>query len=180
MNHTLADDHSEMDALLEELFAALETVDVELIYRKLDFFRARLAMHIRAEHLHLFPSILGALETQAAENNNLPSLIKAQTAINNLQDDHNFFMRELLAAIKQLRNLRENNNVADFSKQIAGVREMIVSVRNRLEKHNDLEETEVYGWADALLSSTERAALSERMQKEITNLSPRFGKSVNT
>lgn len=56
MNYPLADDHSEMDALLEEFFDALCCADVELIYQTLDFFWARLAMHIRAEHLHLFPA----------------------------------------------------------------------------------------------------------------------------
>lgn len=179
MEFPLADDHSELDALLEEVFAALDEENIETIYKSLDFFWARLAMHIRAEHLHLFPAIINALETQAAENNHFPSLIKAQKAINELQNDHNFFMRELLAIIKLLREWRENEAVTDFSKQIAGVREKIVSVKRRLEKHNETEETEVYLWTDRLLSLPERAALNERMQMEITNLPPRFGTGAN-
>lgn len=181
MNYPLADDHTEMDALLEEFFDALGCADVERIYKSLDFFWARLAMHIRAEHLHLFPAIIKAIETQTAENNSsVPSLAKAQNAINDLQDDHNFFMRELLAAIKKLRELREHKMNADFSKEISDVRETIVSVKRRLEKHNETEETKVYLWADALLNQSERAALGERMQREITNLPPRFSISVNS
>ncbi len=34
------------------------------IFEKLDIFWARLAMHIRAEHLHLFPVTLKALESK--------------------------------------------------------------------------------------------------------------------
>lgn len=182
MNHfPLTDDHTEMDALLEELFDALETADVELIYKSLDFFWARLAMHIRAEHLHLFPAIIKAIKTQAAENNSsVPSLTEALNAINDLQDDHNFFMRELLAMIKLLRELRENKMNADFSKEISDVRETIISVKCRLEKHNETEETKVYLWADALLNQAECAALTVKMQREITNLPPRFSIGVNS
>ena len=182
MNHfPLADDHSEIDALLEEFFDALECADVELIYKSLDFFWARLAMHIRAEHLHLFPAITNAIETQTPENkSSVPSLTEALNAINDLQSDHNFFMRELLSAIKKLRELRENKTNADFSKEISDVGEKIVSVKHRLEKHNETEETKVYMWADALLDQAERAALSGRMQREITNLPPRFGIGVNS
>jgi len=179
MNHfPLADDHEEIDALLEEFFVAADDKNIETIYKSLDFFWARLAMHIRAEHLHLFPAIIEAFETRTAENNQIPPLDEAQNVINDLQNDHNFFMRELLAAIKNLRELRENKSKADFSKEIADVREMIVSVKRRLEKHNETEETKVYLWADLLLNQTERAALNVKMQREITNLPPRFDEKI--
>ncbi len=180
MKRPLADDHAEIDCLLEEFFAALAARDVEMIYRTLDFFWARLAMHIRAEHLHLFPAILDAVKTQTAENVSLPSLTEARNAINELHDDHNFFMSELLAAIKTLRELRENNAVADFSNRIEKVRDAVVSVKRRLETHNQIEETEVYRWAERLLSAPESAALDERMRREITNLPPRFGISAGS
>lgn len=179
MNHLLADDHSELDSLLEELFAALDGDDVELIYQKLDLFWARLAMHIRAEHLHLFPAILGAIEARAAENKSLPTLTTAQSTIEKLHNDHNFFMRELIATIKKMRVLRENKTAAYLSKQISDVRETIVSVSNRLKTHNELEETEVYLWADKLLDSADRFSLNELMKKEIENLPPRFGDKTN-
>ena len=51
---------------------------------------ARLAVHIRTEHLHLFPAI--ARRVNAAER-----------AIDRLRADHDFFMRELAQAIAILR-----------------------------------------------------------------------------
>lgn len=177
MNHfPLADDHSELDALLEEVFAALDDENIETIYKSLDFFWARLAMHIRAEHLHLFPAIISALEIQK-DDEHFPSFDEAQKAIEQLQDDHNFFMRELLAMIKLLREWRENKEIADFPNQFADVRFKLNVVKRRLETHNDLEESEVYKWLDLLLSSPERDVLDEQMQKEITNLPPRFDKT---
>lgn len=177
MKFPLAADHSELDALLGEVFAALDEENIETIYKSLDFFWARLAMHIRAEHLHLFPAIIKAIET--AENNRFLSLIEAKKAINELQNDHNFFMRELLAMIKLLRGWRENKEIADFSGQIADMRFKLISVKKRLETHNHLEETEVYRWLDLLLSSPERDVLDEQMQREITNLPPRFANCAN-
>ena len=174
MNHPLVADHAELDKLLRQLLAALETVDVELIYQSLDFFWARLAMHIRAEHLHLFPAILGAVENHTQKNARIPSLSEARNTLKNLQNDHNFFMRELLAAIKQIRELRENTLFTDLTHRISAVREMISSVSRRLEIHNELEETEVYLWTDALFNSSEQKALNEQMRKEIENLPPRF------
>ena len=50
----------------------------------------------------------------------------------------------------------------------------MISVKQRLEKHNETEETKVYLWADRLLDESERVALGGRMQREITNLPPRF------
>ncbi|MER3461708.1 MAG: hypothetical protein C4342_01360 [Armatimonadota bacterium] len=46
MKFPLADDHSELDLLIEESFAALDDENIETIYKSLDFFRARLARHI--------------------------------------------------------------------------------------------------------------------------------------
>lgn len=176
MNNLLAHDHSELDELLAELFAALDSGDVERSYQKLDFFWARLAMHIRAEHLHLFPAILGAFEPESqTKQRRAPSFETAQSTIAKLHDDHDFFMRELISVIKQMRGLRENNQ--DASNRLLSVRETIAAVSRRLDAHNELEESEVYGWVDTLLSPSECAALNERMQKEINNLPPRFGKS---
>jgi len=175
INNLLAHDHSGLDELLAELFAALDSGDIERIYEKLDFFWARLAMHIRAEHLHLFPAILGAFEPkEPTKERRAPSFEIAQSTIAKLHDDHDFFMRELISAIKQIRGLRENNRNA--SNHILTARETIIAVSRRLETHNELEESEVYQWADILLNPSERAALNERMQKEIDNLPPRFGK----
>ncbi|CAN5420928.1 hypothetical protein BH10ACI1_BH10ACI1_35620 [soil metagenome] len=176
MKFPLADDHSELDALLEEVFVALDEENIETIYSTLDFFWARLAMHIRAEHLHLFPAILDAIGKPeiATKNNRVPSLTEARKAIDELQNDHNFFMRELLAMIKQLQSLREKKANVEFSEQNADMRFKLIFVKERLETHNRIEETEVYKWLDLLLSSAERDALNKRMEMEITNLPLRF------
>ena len=177
MNQLLADDHAELDSLLNDVFTALDAGDARRAFQKLDSFWARLAMHIRAEHLHLFPAILGAIETQklTAENVSPPFLRAAQDAINELREDHDFFMRELSGAIKQLRGLHENRQTeSEIAGQISSVRETIAAVSRRLEKHNEREESGIYEWADWLLSEPERAALNERVKKEIENLPPRF------
>jgi len=62
MNDLLGHDHTDLGESLSELFAALNAGDVEKSYERLDMFWARLAMHIRAEHLHLFPAILRTVE----------------------------------------------------------------------------------------------------------------------
>ncbi len=175
MKFPLADDHTELDALLEKAFAALDEENIEAIYNSLDFFWARLAMHIRAEHLHLFPAIIKAIETKK-ENEHFPSLTEARKALKDLQDDHNFFMRELSAMIKLLRERRENEGINGFSMEIADVRFKLSSVKKRLETHNQIEETEVYKWLNPFLSSPERDVLDERMQREIANVPPRFDK----
>jgi hypothetical protein len=51
----LADDHAALDEVLRQLQEPLDTADVAASHAQLDLFWARLAVHIRAEHLHLFP-----------------------------------------------------------------------------------------------------------------------------
>lgn len=143
---------------------------------KLDLFWARLAMHIRAEHLHLFPTLLHALESlgqTSEEAGRAPSLETAQNTVARLREDHDFFMSELAAAIKQLRQLPEGTD-QDKSSLLQNVREKIVAVRERLKAHNELEESDVYPLAEVLLTSAECRALNEKMQKELGNLPVRF------
>lgn len=173
----LASDHAELDELLARFFSTFETGDVEQIYQKLDLFWARLAMHIRAEHLHLFPAILAAFQTRTQPSRDLPSLEIVKDKIAELQEDHNFFMRELVSAIKLLRQLRDADR-QDISKSLTKAREMIFAVKARLETHNELEESEVYEWADRLLGAAGRGALSEKMRLELDNLPPRFEERV--
>ena len=56
----LAGDHSEIDRLTVNSLAALEDGDKSKAFAALDLLWARLAVHIRAEHLCLFPTILSA------------------------------------------------------------------------------------------------------------------------
>ncbi len=172
----LAHDHSEIDQLLAEFFRSLAAGNVAQSFEKLDLFWARLAMHIRAEHLHLFPTLLHALELRAQtseEAGRALSFQAAQNTVARLREDHDFFMSELGTAIIQLRQLRESTD-QDKSSLVQTVREKVVAVRERLKVHNELEESDVYPLAKALLTPAECMALNEKMQKELGNLPARF------
>jgi hemerythrin-like domain-containing protein len=163
----LMHDHAELGDLLNELSAALEANDAARTHATLDMFWARLAMHIRAEHLHLFPAI-----SRAASNGNEQILPpdEPENTIAILRDDHDFFMRELSQAIAITRNAKDN-----IAEQLEEVRKKIVAVRARLVKHNEIEETGIYLWSNTLLSEAERSELASQVQKELENLPPRFG-----
>jgi hemerythrin-like domain-containing protein len=194
----LAHDHSDLDELLAEFFRMLTLGNVSESFEKLDLFWARLAMHIRAEHLHLFPTLLRALESPGrakeatsrlrkdcgvpikesgaaalSQAGRTPSLQTAQDIIARLRDDHDFFMIELAAATKQLRQLRESTH-RNSSSLVQRVRERIVQVSERLKMHNELEESDVYPWASLLLTPAECVELNEKMQKELSNIPARF------
>src|SRR5215813_13136150 len=89
----LSDDHDAVSEVLKQLLTALDKKDVQTSYSKLDLLWARLAVHIRAEHLHLFPAV----------TNRWPDLSEAQAIVEGLRTDHDFFMRELARAIGILR-----------------------------------------------------------------------------
>jgi iron-sulfur cluster repair protein YtfE (RIC family) len=139
--------------LLGLCFTAIEDGDRSSTYSALDMFWARLAMHIRAEHLHLFPAVLSDAEDAEVEQ-----------TIRSLHDDHDFFMRELVTSIKLMRSA----DSAD-KKVLATVREHLESVQQRLITHNRIEEQQIYRIADRLSGT-----LIVSIEKEITNLPPRF------
>ncbi len=175
MNDLLGHDHTDLGELLSELFAALNAGDVEKSHARLDMFWARLAMHIRAEHLHLFPAILRTVEEHPpGADGDAPSLATAQSVIAQLRHDHDFFMHELAEAIKALRALRANPDARNISRQLEDLRERVAALSRRLEAHNELEEKQVYRWTDALLAPAESADLAARVREELDNLPPRF------
>jgi Hemerythrin HHE cation binding domain len=97
----LSDDHEAVYEVLQQLVTALNKKDVQTSHAKLDLLWARLAVHIRAEHLHLFP----AIASKSSE---------AQSIIDKLRADHDFFMRKLAQAIGVLRELPTNlDNASD-------------------------------------------------------------------
>ena len=155
----LLHDHAELGDLLNQLDAALEANDPARTHAALDLFWARLAMHIRAEHLHLFPTI--------SRIANPPEELENTIAI--LREDHDFFMRELSQAIAITRNTKENP-----AAPLEEVTKKIAAVRARLVKHNEIEETGIYVWS-SLLTEAEQAELTTQVQKELENLPPRFG-----
>ena len=170
MKNLLADDHSQLDALAEKLFDAFEAGDLREIFATLDLIWARLAMHIRAEHLHLFPALLQSVETRQTAKE--ISLKQIESRIAQLKSDHDFFMRELAGAVKQMREIETND-----SAELSAVREKISDVFRRLKTHNEIEESEVYPWTEIFLDAEKQVRLDEQMRTELENLPPRFGKS---
>jgi hypothetical protein len=172
MKKILIEDHREVDAILRRLFAAFDKVDAEEVGRHVDFFWARLAMHIRAENTHLFPAVLRAFSERAG---GVPPLESVEKSILSLDNDHNFFMRELGAAVRELFEMREDE-AGEQAKKLAALREKIEALRRRLELHNRQEEENVYEWAETL-GAAEITALNAKIQRELTNLPPRFQKA---
>ena len=165
-------DHKEVDKILDQAFAAVERGDKRQTLANLDYLWARLAMHIRAEHLHLFPVLLqkardpGLLERLADVVRRLPD------EISTLRRDHDFFVKEIYKDVNLLRGSekekRENVDLDEIHRHL-----MIIA--GRLEVHNRLEEIDVYPLAQALLTVKEISELEVSMSRELTKLPPRFG-----
>jgi hemerythrin superfamily protein len=166
----LGRDHHELSLLLDRLRLALIGQDLDSCFQLLDEFWARLAMHIRAEHLHLFPAIVRAAECRRDDRR--PALEEVNAAIDALRADHNFFMQQLSESIKSFRAAMTQEKqplpVCD------SVRDRINAVADRLEEHNQLEEGQVYQWATLLLSKTELGSLNTSLRRELDNMPPRF------
>jgi hemerythrin-like domain-containing protein len=168
----LAHDHAELDALLAAAFSALAAGDVERSFRNLDLFWAYLAMHIRAENVHLFPALLQASE-RSPRTGGVPAPETVREIITRLRADHDFFMIELAAAMKQLRELHQSDR-QDSAPIFAKVRQQVSRVHDRLEAHNALEEAQVYHWAGAFLDGSQQKVLNEKLQQELNYLPARF------
>lgn len=170
----LAEDHEALDKLLSGLLAALDKRDAPTAFARLDLFWARLAMHIRGEHLHLFPAILRALDGDTGKRvDETPATAAAREAIAQLRCDHDFFMHELAGAVKVMRDRRTTAG-GDSTSKIESVRQMIATLRKRLEAHNKLEEELVYRLPARLLEPEEQTALGLQISDELENLPPRF------
>ena len=170
----LADDHSEIDRLIHNVLTALERANKGQSFELLDLVWARLAVHIRAEHLCLFPSILGAPPVSFTGSGGTPQYDEAQSAIDLLRHDHDLFMRELGTAVNTLRTQKTGSDHDVFSKQLRDVRRCVVKVQSRLDQHNHLEENHVYKWVNVLLGEAERVALTARIRYELENTPPRL------
>jgi hypothetical protein len=168
----LAHDHSELDSALAGLVSALAEGDSARSLERLDLFWARLAIHIRAENLHLFPTLLRAAEASRGSIAGVPEPKRIQNLVAQLRGDHDFFMSELTAALKQLRAVCQSDQPGTLGE----VREKIDAVSRRLDAHNALEESEVYPLAALLLDPSEQTALNENIRRELENLPSRFRK----
>jgi iron-sulfur cluster repair protein YtfE (RIC family) len=167
----LQSDHDSLSELLKKVEDSLENRELSHAYGKLDLFWARLATHIRAENLCLFPAILAAPAERFARNA-VPSVPEVRIVISELRRDHNFFMDELIVSIKSLRAQLATSEASDMvSKEVL---QRLVAVKQRLESHNHLEEEQVYRWPSVLLSDSELVNLELEIRHQVQNLPPRF------
>jgi len=174
MSERLAHDHAELNSLLSQLWLALESGEVQQIHSRLDLFWARLAIHIRAEHLQLFPAILRSLREKLKDTSPAPALGAVENSIKELSLDHDFFMHELAGAIKTVRDLAQITNRQFVDKQLEKLRTRIAAIEERLSAHNRLEEEEIYLWTGNLLSNAEQSELAARLREELVKMPPRF------
>jgi iron-sulfur cluster repair protein YtfE (RIC family) len=168
----LEDDHQSLDQLLAELDEQLAKPNLTRAFELLDLFWARLAVHIRAENLHLFPAIINASASLLPGKGGLPKPEEAQGLILRLRSDHDFFMKELAQIIKAGREIVavQTPSIAEFEK----LRPRLTVIRTRLETHNRLEEDKLYTWPALLFDKTTLADLRQCLQHELENLPPRF------
>jgi hypothetical protein len=174
MTELLAGDHAEVDVLFRDLSREFDRGDACAVFERLDYLWARLAVHIRAEHLHLFPALLAASATRRRQGaGDTPAHEEVRAAVERLREDHDFFMRELAGAVSAARELASREGAPD-SERLMRLRGKTFAVAERLVEHNRMEEGQVYLWPAALLSAAELDALGAGMKREIENLPPRF------
>jgi len=170
----LADDHSALDEVLSGLRKALANGDVADSHARLDLFWARLAVHIRAEHLHLFPAIINGMSKSTDDQAGAPTRTEGQRAVERLRADHDFFMHELARAIGILRGLVKNLDPRTVQEGMRLVRQAVLEVEKRLILHNELEEKQIYRWTETILTEREQAELATQISAELSNRPPRI------
>ena len=169
----LKHDHNRLASLLETLKSRLQNCGVEE-FQVLDLFWAQLAVHIRAEHLCLFPAILNA-DRKRFGVADVPSFEEAELAIAQLKSDHNFFMDQLAEAVKTFREILAQPPAAgELAKRLDSISERVNLVASRLESHNLLEEEQVYVWPQLILNQNELVDLNAAIKRELENLPARF------
>ena len=166
----LSDDHRTVDQVLKQLLAALHNKDVTTSYSKLDLLWARLAVHIRAEHLHLFPAVLNRLSS----SDETPDVSEAKSVVENLREDHDFFMRELARAVGALRELPKPIDSEEDEARLDSILNVVLEVEKKLANHNRIEENQIYQWASTILTESEQLELTARINAELENRPSRF------
>lgn len=174
----LINDHSAIDEVLQQLQSALRSSDLETAYDKLDLFWARLAVHIRAEHLHLFPAVVSNLENAAVNRASVPGLDEARSVVAQLRQDHDFFTHQLALAIAIMRELLTLPQRVVVPEGLNNVQKIVTEVEERLIKHNELEEAQIYSWATIILNPEDRAKLEVEITTELRKHPPRFTPST--
>jgi hypothetical protein len=170
-NDRLEHDHGELDRLLESVHLSLAADDLAASLYELDLFWARLGIHIRAEHLHLFPMLLDkalAADAKAADT----SIYKLPELIPRLRRDHDLFVIEIGKCVNRLRGLA-GEEIADGS-VFREIETGLVAVAARLKVHNEIEERDIYPLAYEMLTAEENDHLGRMIEKELINLPARF------
>jgi hypothetical protein len=173
MADLLAQDHAEVDALLRGLSSAFGRGGAREVFEKLDYLWARLAVHIRAEHLHLFPALVAASAATGEAGVGAPSVEEVRAAVERLREDHDFFMRELAGAVNEARELAARDGRAE-PETLRRIEGRVAAVAERLAEHNRFEERHVYLWPEALLSPAHIELLRGATRREVESLPPRF------
>jgi Hemerythrin HHE cation binding domain len=168
----LEDDHTSLGQLLSEVTAELAMQNIARAFDLLDIFWARLAVHIRAENLHLFPALAGAAATDFMKTSSPPTPGEVKNVLARLRSDHDFFMKELARLIKVMRALVVSRE--EHFEEVEDLRERLAKIGRRLEDHNRLEETQAYKWPTLLLDEQELGRLCDGLRQELQNLPPRF------
>ena len=174
VDEQLIADHHSLDKLLQQLKRALAQRELEDTRAKLDLFWARLAVHIRAEHLHLFPRVLNSLERKQHLPASAPTTAAAQASIISLQTDHDLFMSELALAVKIVRGLAAGSDPSALAAALHEIAEKVEQVARRLVTHNEMEENQIYRWVSIVLSNDEQVKLWRQISRELQNRPPRF------
>lgn len=168
-SNVLVNDHEELSDLLQDLQQSLTSDTAGKYFQLLDLFWARLAVHIRAEHLCLFPAILKSSSGLFGQGE-IPPYEEARSIIESLRTDHNFFMDELANSIKLGREMMDET----FASEFGMIRDSVNAVAQRLESHNVTEEQQVYLWPRTLLDKNQLEHLKAAINHELQNLPPRF------
>jgi iron-sulfur cluster repair protein YtfE (RIC family) len=158
--------------LLTELDGELAKPNIARSFELLDLFWARLAIHIRAENLHLFPALANTPPSLFTGRDSLPTSEEAQNVLARLRSDHDLFMKELAQTIKAMREIAGSQRAPE---EISELRQRMSTIAKRLEAHNRLEETRAYTWPSLLFDETTIARLCDRLRHELENLPLRFG-----
>ncbi|MCZ2391497.1 MAG: hemerythrin domain-containing protein [Acidobacteria bacterium] len=165
VHECLEDDHAELDVLVANTFDAIEAADARKAFEDLDYFWARLGMHIRAEHLRLFPAVRKAA-AGSAEHDGISKMLEQ------LREDHDFFMTELARAIKAMRLVFSFGNEAETLTIVRGLLEGVVE---RLKVHNQIEEEQIYTLTgEAFLDAGAAEELLASVRMELARYPNRF------
>jgi len=168
----LQDDHESLGQLLTELAVELPGPDIARAFELLDLFWARLAVHIRAENLHLFPALANAPASLFTGEGNVPTSAETQNVLARLRSDHDFFMKELALMIRAMREIVGSHE--ECREETEELLQRLTIIKKRLEAHNRIEEEQAYIWPSLLFEGETAAKLCDRLRHELETLPPRF------